>query len=558
MRRRPARGLDEDGHAGADGGRRAGSRQGTAVRWWGRTPLAVKLGSAIAVLGVFTVGVALLAWVQLGRLDTVAVGIADVNLANVTQLGLVHQYVEASQVDVMRHRIAATSADALVAQSAIGDDDKALDRAWSGYASGSHAATDQQIEQFTQLWKTFRQIRDTKLLPASRSGDNNAFVRADSDELRPAVDRATSTLSAISDTENLAAEAARKDAGATYLQAQRLLIGLVSGGLLVATGLAVVAVMSVVRPIRRVSLVLAAVAAGDLTRSVPVTSTDEVGRMARDTNATVEALAGLVRGLAANARTVAFTSDEINETGTRIEQQARATLSRADAVAVTAAEVADSASAAAAGAEQMTTSIHEIASSAAEAVRVGAQAVAGAERTNVQVQDLGASSQQIGDVLALISSIAEQTNLLALNATIEAARAGAAGKGFAVVATEVKELAHQTASATGDIDRKVTAIQDGTGAAVSAIAEITEIVNSVNVHQTTIAGAVEEQTATTGEISRSVTAAAAGAAHIAETIGTVAESARSTASAADQAKHAAGKLAELSDELSDLVARFRV
>jgi len=556
MRRRRARQGDEPVRAGADHG--AERRRRTGARWWGRAPLAVKLGSAIAVLGVFTVGVALLAWVQLGRLDAVAVGIVDVNLANVTQIGLVRQYAEASQVDVMRHRIAATSADALVAQSSIEDDDKALDRAWSDYTSGSHAATTRQIEQFTQLWKTFRQVRDTKLLPASRSGDNNAFVRADSDELRPDVDRAMSTLSSVSETENAAAAAARKHAGETYLQGRLLLVGLVSGGLLVATGLAIVAVMSVVRPIQRVSLVLAAVAAGDLTRSVPVTSTDEVGRMARDTNATVAALAGLVRGLAANARTVAFTSDEINETGTRIEQQARTTLSRADAVAVTAAEVADSASAAAAGAEQMTTSIHEIASSAAEAVRVGAQAVAGAERTNVQVQDLGASSQQIGDVLALISSIAEQTNLLALNATIEAARAGAAGKGFAVVATEVKELAQQTASATGDIDRKVTAIQDGTGAAVSAIADITEIVNTVNVHQTTIAGAVEEQTAVTGEISRSVTAAAAGAAHIAETIGTVAESARATASAADQAKLSAGKLAELSDELSDLVERFRV
>jgi len=184
--------------------------------------------------------------------------------------------------------------------------------------------------------------------------------------------------------------------------------------------------------------------------------------------------------------------------------------------------------------------------------------VESAEQTNQRVKDLGTSSQQIGDVLSLISSIAEQTNLLALDATIEAARAGDAGKGFAVVATEVKELAQQTASATGDIDQKITAIQDETNAAVTAIAGISGIVNTVNSHQTTIASAVEEQTAVTSEISRSVTTAAEGAAQIADTITGVADSAKATSAAAGQAKHSADELAQLSTELTGIVAQFTV
>ena len=110
----------------------------------------------------------------------------------------------------------------------------------------------------------------------------------------------------------------------------------------------------------------------------------------------------------------------------------------------------------------------------------------------------------------MITSIAQQTNLLALNATIEAARAGEAGKGFAVVANEVKELAKQTAKATEDISRKIEAIQGDTKGAVEAIAQIGKIINQINDIQNTIASAVEEQTATTGEISRNVAEAAQG------------------------------------------------
>ena len=119
-------------------------------------------------------------------------------------------------------------------------------------------------------------------------------------------------------------------------------------------------------------------------------------------------------------------------------------------------------------------------------------------------------------MVKVITSIAEQTNLLALNATIEAARAGEAGKGFAVVANEVKELAKETAKATEDISRKIDAIQGDTAEAVKAIKEIRGIIGQVNDIATTIASAVEEQTATTNEIGRNVAEAAQGDGDIAQ------------------------------------------
>src|SRR4029453_8335354 len=99
-------------------------------------------------------------------------------------------------------------------------------------------------------------------------------------------------------------------------------------------------------------------------------------------------------------------------------------------------------------------------------------------------------------VIKVITAIAEQTNLLALNATIEAARAGEMGKGFAVAASGVKALAQETARATEDISQRVQAIQGDPGGAVLAIEEISQVIARISDFQTTIASAVEEQTAT--------------------------------------------------------------
>lgn len=168
------------------------------------------------------------------------------------------------------------------------------------------------------------------------------------------------------------------------------------------------------------------------------------------------------------------------------------------------------------GADQMSVAVSEIAESAAEAARVASDGVHAAATTQSAVAKLGESSTEIGEVVKLISSIAAQTNLLALNATIEAARAGEAGRGFAVVAQEVKELATQTASATDDISRKVESIQTDVAASIDAIANIAAVIDRINGLQGTIAGAVEEQTATAAEISANIAGVAQAASETAQ------------------------------------------
>jgi Mg2+ and Co2+ transporter CorA len=158
--------------------------------------------------------------------------------------------------------------------------------------------------------------------------------------------------------------------------------------------------------------------------------------------------------------------------------------------------------------EQMTGSISEIAKSSSLASHVAHSAVQSSHGVQTVIGELGESSQQIGQVLKVITGVAEQTNLLALNATIEAARAGEAGKGFAVVANEVKELAKETASATGDIRRKIEAIQGDAKKASDSIDGVRETIHQINDYTRTIASAVEEQTSMINEVARSVALAA--------------------------------------------------
>jgi methyl-accepting chemotaxis protein len=310
---------------------------------------------------------------------------------------------------------------------------------------------------------------------------------------------------------------------------------------------------------RRVRVVVAAlneVAGGDLSHRITDRGRDEIADMAGALNIALIKLGDAFTQINGTADRLGGESTSLKGVAVELTRAAAETSAQAEVVARTADDVSQNVQAVAAGGEQMGSAIGEISRNANEAARVATGAVQSVESTTATMFKLGDSSREIGDVVRLITSIAEQTNLLALNATIEAARAGDAGKGFAVVADEVKQLAQETARATEDISRRVETIQQDADQAAQAISEVAGVITRINEFQTTIASAVEEQTATTQAINAGVAEAATGSGQIARSIGGVAASAATTTTSIGRASDSAEQLSGMSAELGRLVGNF--
>jgi methyl-accepting chemotaxis protein len=211
---------------------------------------------------------------------------------------------------------------------------------------------------------------------------------------------------------------------------------------------------------------------------------------------------------------------------------------------------------AATASNELSQSIIEISRRVQDSNSVAADAVKQAEATDHRMAELSIAGDRIGDVVKLITSIAEQTNLLALNATIEAARAGDAGRGFAVVAQEVKNLAGQTAKATGEISAHIANMQRATGESVGAIKTIGQTIGHISEIATSISLAVEHQGAATKSIAEGVQAAAGGTLEVADNIEHVAKNAQETGATSGLMLKSARDLSEVSSHLRDEVEKF--
>jgi methyl-accepting chemotaxis protein len=218
-------------------------------------------------------------------------------------------------------------------------------------------------------------------------------------------------------------------------------------------------------------------------------------------------------------------SEKIDAGSTDSAQRANSVAAATEEMSTNMASVAAATEEAAANVNVMTTATEEISSSVGDIQRstlnakeITGDAVVQAADISEKVDELGSAALDIGKVTETIADISAQTNLLALNATIEAARAGEAGKGFAVVANEIKDLAKQTAEATGEIKKRIDGIQHSTGITVTGIKKISDIIIEIDKIVSSIAIALDDQSATMTELTINIVQAGAGISEVSENV----------------------------------------
>ena len=261
----------------------------------------------------------------------------------------------------------------------------------------------------------------------------------------------------------------------------------------------------------------------------------------QETRKAVDAVSQLTLQMSANADHMATSAAAVSDNSQTVAKASENALNNAQTVA--------------AASEELSASIREIAGQVNSARTVTMDAVKASSEAENTIAKLSESVRSISAVTQLITDIASQTNLLALNATIEAARAGEAGRGFAVVANEVKSLANQTASATGDIINQINEIQSATDLAVNAVRTITESIRSVEGVSSAIAAAIEEQSATTSEIARNVVQTSEASQEVATRIASVSSEASATGNRADQVRKLSGDVAGGINDLRETLIR---
>lgn len=368
------------------------------------------------------------------------------------------------------------------------------------------------------------------------------------------------------------AAAATRHAAALYRSQFRLILSVVASVILLSILAGWALTRMIATPLVRAAVLLRKVADKDLSQTLEVTSTDEVGQLSASVNTTIESMRDILASITRSTEMLASATNEISAGASQSAAGSKDQAGQVQMVASTMEEMTSTVAEISQNAQHAVLASRESAATATEGGRVVDQTVASMQRiheaTNAvgeQMDSLAHRSEEIGRAVTVIREIAEQTNLLALNAAIESARAGEHGRGFAVVAGEVRRLSERTRAATDEISGMVDSIQTETRKSIEGInSRRTDVDQGLQLSaqaSDALKGIMETSARTENMISLIASAAteqSAASSEITRTVAGISDSAQQASSSASQTASACEELSRLATGLEALVLQFRL